>query len=256
MGPWDGLDFVRIREQWPELYTRRASEPLLVPPGAESLAQVRRRVMPALEGCLQNSDGDIAVAAHASVIQAILAEVCAIPLEESRPLRPPYGSWAILDYDGSLRLQSGGILPELPLTADLAEALLEAAAPGEQIAAHCRAVSAEALRIARALPLALDRELLVSAALLHDVARSRSEHARLVEQHHDLQSEELNEAAILYIADKCVQGERRVSVQERFAESERKCLTAEAKASHAARLARALRIREEIHRLCGRTVLE
>jgi HD superfamily phosphohydrolase YqeK len=109
-------------------------------------------------------------------------------------------------------------------------------------------------------------------ALLHDVARSEPGHARLgaawlrelgydkaaglVEQHHDLQSEELNEAAILYIADKCVQGERRVSVQERFAESERKCLTAEAKASHAARLARALRIREEIHRLCGRTVLE
>ena len=272
MGPWDGLDFVRIREQWPELYTRRASEPLLVPPGAESLAQVRRRVMPALEGCLQNSDGDIAVAAHASVIQAILAEVCAIPLEESRPLRPPYGSWAILDYDGSLRLQSGGILPELPLTADLAEALLEAAAPGEQIAAHCRAVSAEALRIARALPLALDRELLVSAALLHDVARSRSEHARLgaawlrelgydkaaglVEQHHDLQSETIDEAAVLYLADKCVREDRRVPLEERFAESARRCTTPEAVAAHARRRETAIRLRDQVNALCGRVLVE
>ena len=272
MGPWDGLDFTRIREQWPELYARRVAEPLLLPPGAESLAQVQRRVMPALERCLQSSEGDLAVVAHASVIQTILAWVCGIPLERSRALRPPYGSWALLDYDGTLRLRESGLLPELPLTGELAGQLLKAAAPGEGIEAHCRAVAAEALRIAEALPLALDRELLEASALLHDVARSQPEHARLggawlrelgygdaaglVEQHHDLLSGELNEAAVLYIADKLLRGDRKVPLEQRFRDSESKCLTDQARASHAARLARALEIQQKINRLCGRCVVE
>ena len=104
MGPWDGLDFEEIKRRWPDLYARRGDEPLLVPPGAETLEQVRRRALPALRDCLDRSEDDLAVAAHASVIQAILAEACGIPPEESRPLRPPYGSYTILGFDDSLRL--------------------------------------------------------------------------------------------------------------------------------------------------------
>ena len=98
--------------------------------------------------------------------------------------------------------RGSGVRPHPPLTRELAERLLQAAAPGERIEAHCRAVAAEALRIAEALPLELDGELLACAALLHDVARKEKDHARLgaawlrelgyeeaaalVEQHHDL----------------------------------------------------------------------
>ena len=273
MGPWDGLDFDAIRQGWPELYARRANEPLLVPPGAEPLASVQARVVPALEACLRQSGGDLAVVVHASVIQAILASVRSVPLGESRPLRPPYGSYAVLTYDGgSCQVEQSAVLPSIALTPELARALLSAAAPGKKVEAHCRAVASEALRIADALPGKLDRELLESAALLHDVARGEKDHARLgaawlrelgysevaalVERHHDLQSETIDEAAVLYLADKCVREDRRVSIEERFAESARRCTTPEAVEAHARRRETAIRLRDQVNALCGRVLVE
>ena len=272
MGPRDGLDFEEIKRRWPDLYVRRADEPLLVPPGAETLEQVRGRVLTALRDCLDRSGDDLAVVAHASVIQAILAEACGVPLEESRPLRPPYGSYTILGFDGALQLLQSAALPRPMLTRALAEKLLRAAAPGDRVEAHCRAVAAEALRIAQAMPAGTDTELLASAALLHDAARGESDHARLgaallrelgydaaaaiVGQHHDWDGNVIDEAAILYLADKCVKEDRRVSIRERFAQSESRCRTPEAKAAHARRLEAALRVRDEINRICGQTVAE
>ena len=272
MGPWDGLDFEQIRARWPELYARRGGEPLLVPPGAETLEELRLRVLPALQSCLARSEGDLAVAAHASVIQVILAEVCGVPLAESRPLRIPYASYALLRCDGALSLEREAARPCPALNPALAERLLRAAAPGEKVEAHSRAVAAEALRIAEALPLPVDEDLLVSAALLHDVARSEKDHARLgaawlrelgyekaaavAEQHHDLRSGTLDEAAILYLADKCVREDRRVTLEERFAASEKRCLNEEARLAHAARRETALQLRREINELCGQTLVE
>ncbi len=267
MGPWDGLDFDAIREGWPEVYARRAAEPLLVPPGAETLYEVRERVVPALHRCLEDSEGDIAVIAHASVMQAILAQLGGVPLEESRSLRPPYCGVAVIRDGAPLRLMERKEAPCPPLTPRLAEKLLRAAAPGEIVEAHCRAVASEALRIAEALPLPLDRELLVSAALLHDAARGEPQHAmlgaawlrelgypraaELVEQHHDLKTEALDEAAILFLSDKCVREDRRVSIGERFAESAKRCRTDEARAAHARRFSRARAVQAEINTLCG-----
>ena len=271
MGPWDGLDFAQIKELWPALYAQRAADPLLVPPGAETLAQVRQRVLPALQNCVAHSDGDLAIVAHASVIQAILAEVCGVPLEESRSLRIPYASCVSLRCDGALRMMQQAARPCPPLTVDLAMRLLTAAAPGDRVQAHCLAVSAEALRIAQALPLDLDRELLASAALLHDLARKEKNHtllgaawlrdlgyaraADVVAQHHDWQGAAIDAAAIVYLADKCVQEDRRVSLAERFAESEARCRTPEAKEAHGRRLRTALRLRDAINKLCGQCVV-
>ena len=272
MGPWDGLDFEEIKRRWPELYARRGGEPLLTPPGAETLVQVRRRVLPALRACSERCDGDLALVAHASVIQAILAEVRGVPLEESRPLRIPYASYAVLRCDGAFRPEREAARPCPPLTGALASALLRSAAPGERIEAHCRAVAAEALRIARALPVELDTELLAAAALLHDIARREEDHARLgadwlrelgyggaaelVARHHDWDGESVDEAAILYLADKCVREDRRVTLEERFAESARRCRTPEARAAHAARRLAAFRLRDEVNRLCGSAVAQ
>lgn len=272
MGPWDGLDFDEIRAAWPELYARRASQPLLVPPGAETLLQVRDRVLPALERCLAVSEGDLAVAVHATVIQAILMEVLGLPPEESRGLRPPCGACAVLGAEERLSLLAPSRRPRSPLTRALAETLLEAAAPGAGVEAHCRAVAEEALRIADALPAETDRELLFCAALLHDAARSEKDHARvgaawlrelgyeqaaaLVEQHHDWDGTAVDEAAILFLADKCVREAGRVSLDERFAESEKRCTTPQARAAHAARYAAARRLREAVNALAGRSIVE
>lgn len=271
MGPWDGLDFDTIQAEWPELYRRRGAEPLLVPPGAEALAEVQARVLPAVSSCLEQSRGDIAIVAHASVIQALLAAVYRLPLEESRPLRPSYCAYARLTWDGKLWVEEKAILSHIPLAPEVAEKLLTASGAGERVAAHCRVVAAEALRIARALPLPLDHELLYSAALLHDIARNEKDHARLgaawlrdlgyedaaalVEQHHDLESTDLDEAAILFLADKRVQGDHLVSLERRFADSGKKCTTEAARTAHAARLAQALEIQTQINRLCGHVVV-
>ena len=272
MGPWDGLEFSVIKTQWPELYARRAEEPLLVPSGAETLLQVRERVLPAFTEILKNRKEDIAIVAHASVIQVILAEIKGISLEKSRPLRIPYGAFAVLQYDRTLSVAQEAALPRPALTPALAEGLLSAAAPGENIEAHCRAVAREAARIADSLPFALDKDLLVSAALLHDAARREKDHAAagaqwlnmlgfsaaaaIVEKHHDFTGTSIDETAVLYIADKCIKEDRRVPIEERFAASESRCRTKEARTAWRARREEALRLKDEINGICGKTLIE
>ena len=263
MGVWDGLSFREIRERFPVLYAMRENDPSLLPEGAESMDAVRARVRRALLRCLRESEGDIAVVSHRTAIESLTGR---------RELLL-HGSVTVLCRDGeSCFVEAAGLRPRPPLTRPLAETLLAAAAPGEKVEAHCRAVAAEALRIARALPVRLDEELLVSAALLHDVARKEKDHAlvgaawlrelgfpdaaAIVEQHHDRSGKDIDEAAILYLADKCVREDRRVTLEERFSASGAKCLTPEAQAAHAARREAALGLRDEINRICGHILVE
>lgn len=131
--------------------------------------------------------------------------------------------------------------------------LLDAAGTPAPVVSHCRAVAEEAMSLAdRAAGRAfLDRELLLASALLHDIVRDQPNHAEcgarwvkalgypevaeVIAQHHDLPSAELNEAAILYLADKYRQGTERVTLDQRFCASEGKCRTDEARAAHAQR---------------------
>ena len=271
MGVWDGMDFDTIRAQWGDLYARRREEPLLVPPGAETLEQVCGRVLPAIDRCLESCRGDIALVTHSSVSQTILAKAAGLPLEQSRPLRPPYASVTILDADDDMKILQSAFRPVPELTVPLAEKLLAAAAPGERIDAHSRAVADMAVTIADAIPIPLDRTLLTGAALLHDIARTEKDHAELgaawlrelgydraaalVGSHHDLKSDAVDETAVLFLADKCVREDRIVSLEERFAESEIRCLTSEAKASHAKRREAAFALRERINDLCGQKII-
>ena len=206
---------------------------------------------------LAETTGDVLIVTHSFVIRSLLKDYSA---------RLPYASLTILDEPGAV-----GMMPETPLTPGLADLLLTVASPGAQIEAHCRAVEREARRIADALPLALDVGLLSAAALLHDVARAESHHAQtgarwlrelgyedaayIVAQHHDHDSAILNEGAVLFLADKCVLEDRVVPLAERFAESEAKCLTEEAKEAHARRLAAAERLRKEVNALCQTEVV-
>lgn len=108
------------------------------------------------------------------------------------------------------------------------------------IAAHCRAVAVVAQRIAQALLTAgapIDFELVRTAALLHDIARTRKkDHAEigaglleyhgfprlapLVRAHMDLEMDDdpsMDEIQTVYLADKLVLGDRRVDLEQRFA---------------------------------------
>ena len=82
----------------------------------------------------------------------------------------------------------------------------------------------------------IDKHKIYAAALLHDIAKAYPDHpetgagwlrllghtgiADIVADHMDLPEEKLgylNESLIVYLADKQVQGERRVTIEERFA---------------------------------------
>jgi CTP:molybdopterin cytidylyltransferase MocA len=110
----------------------------------------------------------------------------------------------------------------------------------EPVQAHCLAVADVAETLGRAIVDAgghLDLPLLAAAARLHDIRRGEPDHAEagaellrrhgfpavadLVVRHMDLESREgspVNEAEILYLADKLVEGDRRGTLEDRFAE--------------------------------------
>lgn len=114
----------------------------------------------------------------------------------------------------------------------------------------------------------LNRVRVMKACLLHDLCRAEKEHARvsaeairkegypaiaaLVAGHHEAAYSEqeaqgpLTEAEILFYADKRVQEDVLVSVEERFRESRKKCRSAEACAKHDAMLAKTLKIEKKI----------
>ena len=126
-----------------------------------------------------------------------------------------------------------GISPEM------CQALFERAKLPPHIRAHTRAVAACALELARALigcGRGLDLQLIQSGALLHDLYRLEPRHAHVAAAHlrrlgylaiadvvaqhdtlKDIEFPRLNEATIVFLADKLVQQTTRVRVEARYA---------------------------------------
>lgn len=124
------------------------------------------------------------------------------------------------------------------------EAILEGWAVADPIRRHCRAVAALAVAWSERLAAAgvrLDLDLVEAGALLHDLAKGHAHHAEIgaamvselgfptvaeiVAKHMRIDfadGDRLDEAAIVHLADKCVAEERRVTLAERFAASERR----------------------------------
>ena len=261
MGTWDGLSFAEIKERFPALYAARERDPSLLPAGAESGEAVRARMEAALRRCLDASTGNIAVVSHKGAIASLV------------------GGREGLDYCSltALRFEDGRLVsvkkhgaPHPRLKDEVCAALLSAAGADKKRKAHCRAVALLADELCAALRekgVALDAETVHAAALLHDIARGENDHAALgcvwlralgypeiaeiVRQHHDPDGTQINEAAVVYIADKAVFGNMRVPLDKRFTASLEKCTTSEAQEAHARRYETAKAIRNEINRLCG-----
>ncbi len=270
MGAWDALPFSAIKRRWPEEYAGRGKDLSQPPPGGETSAAVLARFTEAVQAALKASDGDLALVTHAQSMDLFLASALGRSFEEQRAERLPYGTYRVLRTDGTRYETVAG--PERPeLCRELCLALLDAAQTPERVKAHCEAVAAQALKIARALPLALDLELLENAALLHDLARTQNDHAAvgaawlralgyeaeaaLVEQHHDWPGGPIDEAAVLVLADQCVQGTELVPLEQRFAASREKCRTPEALAAHGRRYQTALFLKREVNRLCRQEII-
>jgi molybdenum cofactor cytidylyltransferase len=138
--------------------------------------------------------------------------------------------------DDFQRLQRRAERLGIPSSAE-SRALLEMSYdPQDPVVRHSRAVAELAVQLGRALNAAggdLDLELLEAAGLLHDVARREPEHAEagaerlrtlgfgavaeVVATHMDLPAPgRIGAAEIVFLADKLVQEDRRVSLEERF----------------------------------------
>ena len=137
---------------------------------------------------------------------------------------------------------------------------------------HMRKVAELAMQLMDGMQmLGLNRARVMKACLLHDLCRTEKQHARvsaeairkegypaiaaLVAVHHEATYSEreaqgpLTEAEILFYADKRVQEDVLMSVEERFRESRKKCRTPEACAYHDQMRMKTLKIEEKIRRL-------
>lgn len=272
-GDWDGLPFSQIQQQWPAVFEARGRDLRFPIPGAESPAEGQRRFLAALNQALSMTTGDIAVVGHATVNQSLLCHALGLPAEEGRQFFLPYASYCVFCWDGEFHLESMANTLCPPLTPALCQRLLDAAGTPEPVERHCQAVSRQALTLWEALAengCILDRDLVETAALLHDIARTRPCHSRIggewltalgyprqgdiVRQHHDLDRLVLNEAALVFLADKLIQGTADVTLEERFAQSRKKCQSSEALAAHEVRHTQAQALANLFNQTCEKEI--
>lgn len=266
MGVWDGLSFTEIMARWPELYFAREQDASLLPEGAETAEALKARMEEAVMRCQRQSDGDIAIVSHKSAIASLVGHRSALGYTSLSVLR---------EQDGRLQVDSVGIAPHPEPEDDLCRAMLRASGADEALLAHCQAVADCADELCRVLNeqgAGLDPLLVHRGALLHDLAKGERDHAvvggawlrelgypelaEIVRQHTEPDSDTLNEAGLVFLADKLVRGDRLVRLEERFSSSLGKCTTPEARSAHARRLSLARKLKIEINRLCGAAVIE
>jgi broad specificity phosphatase PhoE len=274
-GAWEGLSFDEIRARWPELYGRRGADPGLLPPGSESFERLARRFGTALDAALASSQGTVAVVTHSAVLKTFLGGVQGLPPARFMQLSLPYGSVTELGAGDGFRIRSLGKTPRPKLTHSLCCTLLDCAGLPDRVKAHCRAVAAQADVIGDALRLAgldLDAEFIHSCALLHDVSRPRPAHAEagadllaalgypahaaVIRRHMELGGfDRIDEAAVVFIADKQVREDRRATLAERYAAGADRRLSPEARAAYDRRKKEAENVAAAVNKICGRELI-
>lgn len=96
-GDWDGLTFPEIRCRYPALYAARATDPTLLPPGAEPREAGLARFRAALETIAREAPGDCAVITHGGITALFLEHLTGTwrkpAYAEIIPLRWENGFW-------------------------------------------------------------------------------------------------------------------------------------------------------------------
>lgn len=212
------------------------------------------------------------VVAHAGVIRAYLSLLMGRNLDHLMDIPLPYASVTELQLSRKgidVVPDHIGVRPEELLDAAEIARLYQKYETPPRVIRHMRKVAELAGQLMDGIPMpGLNRARVMKACLLHDLRRTVKQHARvsaevirkegypgiaaLVAGHHQAAYSEqeakgpLTEAEILFYADKRVQEDKLVSVEERFRESRKKCRSPEACAQHDAMLAKTLKIEEKI----------
>lgn len=263
-GLWTGLPFSEIKRRWPAEYARRGrSIGTCPPPGGESFVQAGERMEGTIARLLARSRGGIAAVAHGGINRGWLCRLLGRSPNQVLALPQPWGGITEIQLDGAKRsVVLLGVRPgRCPALEEIEELWVHYNTPAP-VRAHCKAVARKAAELAGQLERPADRELLRAACLLHDLVRDWPDHAHacgelmvkegwpvlgeIISVHHDLPEGAGTEAALLYLADKLVQGERTVSLSQRFGAKRSLCATPKALAAWERRYRRALQAAEQL----------
>ena len=275
-GEWDGFSFDEIKKRWPEVYELRGNDLSYPIPGAESVEEGKQRFEQTLFEVLSESEGDIAIVGHATANETFLCGLKGIDPKQHRTIPMDYASVTTVCYDGSFWIEKENETFVPKLTEELCGKLRSAAGTPKHVQEHCAAVKEQAMMICHALKEAgtkLDENLIAASAMLHDIARVKKDHAvcgadwickigyplhgAVIAAHHDMtfDIEEIDEKAVLAIADRCVRESEVVPVELRFTESQKKCKTKEAMEMHEQRYKHTIRLKEKINTICGKEII-
>lgn len=278
LGEWEGKRVREIRERFPEAYEARGHAlGTYRTPGGESFLEAGIRFQKAIEACLPDMDEAeiLLIVAHAGVIRAYLSLLMGRDLDHLMDIPLPYASVTelLLNSEGTCVVPDGiGVRPEEMLDAAEITRLYQKYETPKQVIRHMRKVAEVADQLMDGIQMpGLNRVRVMKACLLHDLCRAEKQHARVSAEairkegypaiaalgagHHEAAYSEreaqgpLTEAEILFYADKRVQEDKLVSVEERFRESRKKCRTPEACAYHDQMRMKTLKIEEKFRRL-------
>lgn len=99
LGEWEGFTFREIEQRFPDEYAARGRDmENWRPPGGESFADCRLRVVEALRGILDRSHGNILLVGHAGVNRLILCDILGIPVANLHNIGQDYGCLNIIDF--------------------------------------------------------------------------------------------------------------------------------------------------------------
>lgn len=271
LGEWDGLSFDAIRQKWPLIYEARGKNTDYPIPGAETPAESGKRFSQALCKILHNTDDNIAVIAHADVISSYLYLLYSGEYDRQQ-FRLPCGTYYHLKIDENKRISltnSNHITPHPELNDEICIKLRNSVTLPKHVQAHSDAVTELACNLGHELETHgyhFDQKLIRSGALLHDIARLQKHHTKtggdlfsqlgytkvsqIISQHHGLKEVKLDEAAIVFLADKLIEETQRVSIEKRFSDNLHKCKDPEALKSHERQLKQALELQKMVESIC------
>lgn len=113
LGRWDGMAMKQIREQFPDLWKARGEDfGNFRPPGAESFADLRQRVVPFILRIAAKSAGNTLIITHAGVIRVLLCHVLNMPLSHLFRIHLDYGGLTLIrDINGMSQVRAVNLLP-------------------------------------------------------------------------------------------------------------------------------------------------
>ena len=212
---------------------------------------------------------------HTDVISSYLYALHSDMYSRQR-FRLPCGSYYHLEVNEKNNISFSDpsyILPHPELNDGLCLRLRDAVSLPRHVQAHSDAVTELACCLCNMLEsngYIFNQKLVRSGALLHDIARLQRHHTKtggelflqlgypeisqIISQHHGLLETKLNEAAIVFLADKLIQETQRVTIEKRFADSMSKCKSPEARKAHEQQLEQARKLQDMIQSLCHITL--